>query len=108
MQPSTSSVAPVIVGGPSSKEHSPPKGPTSCGSGVRPGVAHFLGDLVLELREVLAEEVGEFLRLLVVGILVVPGLARVKDAARDARDFERYVEAEEGVLSRLGAVQLVL
>src|SRR5918994_1477866 len=69
-------------------------------------LANLLGDLGLEPREVLAEEVGEFPGLLVVGVAVVPGPAWVKDAAIDSRHGDGHVEAEEGVLSGLGGVQL--
>src|SRR5215216_2609288 len=75
-------------------------------SGVWSCLANLLGDLGLELREVLAEEVGEFPGLLVVGVAVVPGPAWVQDAAIDSRHRDGHVEAEEGVLSGLGVVQL--
>src|SRR5688572_24461734 len=77
-------------------------------SGVWSCLANLLGDLGLEPREVLTEEVGEFPGLLIVGVTVVPGPAWVEDAAIDSRHLDGHVETEEGVLSGLGGVQLSL
>src|SRR5215212_6984474 len=75
-------------------------------SGVWSCLANLLGDLGLEPQEVLAEEVGEFPGLLVVGVAVVPGPAWVQDAAIDSRHLDGHAETEEWVLSGLGVVQL--
>src|SRR5215210_1094727 len=73
---------------------------------MRSGVPHVFRDLRLEPREVLTEEIGESFRLLVVGSFVLPGAAGIQELARDAWHFDGDVQAEEGVLARLGAVEL--
>src|SRR5215203_5002761 len=72
---------------------------------MRPRVPHIFGDLRLEPREVLPEEIGQPSGLLVVGAAVAPGAAGVEELAVDTGHLDGDVEAEEPILSRLGVVE---
>src|SRR5215210_467126 len=71
-----------------------------------PCVPHLCGDLRLEPLEVLPEEIREFRGLLVVVFAALPGPVGVEETAVDSGHLEGHVEAEEGVLLRLGVIEL--
>src|SRR5215211_4118907 len=72
---------------------------------MRPCVLHRFCDLCLEPLEVLPEEIGEFRGLFVVVFAVLPGPAGIEEPAIDPGHLDGYVEAEERVLFRLGAIE---
>src|ERR671917_2968563 len=73
---------------------------------MRACVPHFCGDLRLEPPEVLPKEIREFRGLLVVVFAALPGPTGVEEIPVDSWHFDGRVEAEEGVLPRLGVVEL--
>ena len=59
----------------------------------------------LEWREIVDEQLDQLGRLIVIGVLVSPGLARIEDRAVDARNGNRHFEPEVRIGAEFGIVQ---
>src|SRR5689334_19439226 len=75
-------------------------------SGLRACVLHGVADVLLELREVIAEHAGQFVCLGVVCRLVAPRVAWVEDVRRYVGDLSWNGQAEDriDVHLRLGEI----
>src|SRR5262249_11249889 len=64
---------------------------------ARSGPAHIIGHLSLELRELLAEQSGQFFGLGVIGCRIGPGMRRAQDFDRHFGRWAGYANAEHRV-----------
>ena len=69
------------------------------------GLAHALVDVVGKLREVLDKLADQVAGSLIVLLLIRPGPARVEQLAVHARNADRNLEAEVGILAEFGIVE---
>src|SRR4029079_15955403 len=73
---------------------------------ARTGSSNSVGDVLLELREVLPEHPGKLLGLLIVGVLVRPRVARIEDIVRHTSNVLRHLEPEDRILVECRRVQI--
>src|SRR5690606_24037757 len=72
---------------------------------ARAGGADFVADVLGVLLEVLLEKLRQMRRLAVIGVLVVPGAARVEHLGGHVGDADRHLQAEDWILAELALPQ---
>src|SRR5690606_11549618 len=71
---------------------------------LRSGRLDLLGGAVGVLLEVLDEQMGQLVRLLVVGLRIRPGAARIEHLVRHVRNVLRHHQPEDRILAILHVV----